>query len=94
MSTAVLLIVLGQIYDKYWGFFAFLIVLDIVSHWYQMQCKAMQNKKSHKGSKNPVRAPPTSHLPPPTSHLRLHLHPMRFCADVRMNTAGAALNRP
>jgi len=52
MSTAVLLIVLGQIYPNYWGVFAGLIVLDIVSHWYQMQCKAMQRAVTHKGSKN------------------------------------------
>ncbi len=54
MSTAVLLIVLGQLYDGYWGVFASLIVLDIVSHWYQMQCKSLQKKKSHKGSKNQI----------------------------------------
>ena len=36
MSTAVLLVVLALQYPHMWGFFAFLIVLDIVSHWYQM----------------------------------------------------------
>ena len=36
MSTAVLLIVLALQYPTMWGFFAFLIVLDIVSHWFQM----------------------------------------------------------
>lgn len=36
MSTAVLLIVLALQYQSMWGFFAFLIVLDIVSHWVQM----------------------------------------------------------
>ena len=36
MSTAVLLIVLALQYQSLWGFFAFLVVLDIVSHWFQM----------------------------------------------------------
>ncbi len=52
MSTAVLLIVLSHLYSAYWGLFAFLIVLDIVSHWFQMYVKATQNKNTHKGSKN------------------------------------------
>lgn len=36
MSTAVLLVVLALLYPDMWGAFAFLIVLDIVSHWFQM----------------------------------------------------------
>jgi CDP-diacylglycerol--inositol 3-phosphatidyltransferase len=36
MSTAALLIVLSHLYANQWAFFTFLIVLDIVSHWFQM----------------------------------------------------------
>ncbi len=54
MSTAVLLVVLALQYQKFWGFFAFLIVLDIVSHWYQMYAKLAQKATTHKGSKNPL----------------------------------------
>jgi CDP-diacylglycerol--inositol 3-phosphatidyltransferase len=54
MSTAVLLIVLSILYPAHWGLFAFLIVLDIVSHWFQMYSKLVMNKTSHKGSKNPL----------------------------------------
>jgi len=54
MSTAVLLIVLSHLYPKHWGYFSFLIVLDIVSHWFQMYSKLSTNKTSHKGSKNPL----------------------------------------
>jgi len=56
MSTACLLIVLSHLYPQQWGLYAFLIVLDTVSHWIQMQCKLMQNKTSHKGSDNPILA--------------------------------------
>ncbi len=44
--------VLALLYPRVWGFFAFLIVLDLVSHWFQMYCKLAQGKSSHKGSKN------------------------------------------
>jgi len=54
MSTAVLLVVLSHLYPKQWGLFAFLIVLDIVSHWFQMYAKLSTNKTTHKGSKNPL----------------------------------------
>jgi len=53
MSTATLLVVLALLYRQWWGFFAFLIVLDIVSHWYQMYSKATSGARSHKGSRNP-----------------------------------------
>ena len=54
MSTAVLLIVLALLYPHVWGLFASLIVLDIVSHWFQMYCKLAQAISTHKGSKNPL----------------------------------------
>lgn len=54
MSTAVLLIVLSHLYPHAWGFFAFLVVLDIVSHWFQMYSKSIKGASSHKGSKNPM----------------------------------------
>jgi len=54
MSTAVLLIVLALQYQSYWGFFAFLVVLDVVSHWFQMYSKLSQKISTHKGSKNPI----------------------------------------
>lgn len=54
MSTAVLLVVLALQYPSMWALFAFLIVLDIVSHWFQMYCKLAQNKTTHKGSANPL----------------------------------------
>lgn len=54
MSTAVLLIVLAQLYPHQWGTFAGLIVLDIVSHWCQMFSKLAANKATHKGSRNPI----------------------------------------
>lgn len=46
MSTAVLLIVLALQYQSMWGFFAFLVVLDIVSHWYQM-VRTIYDSKPH-----------------------------------------------
>eukprot|EP00823_Brevimastigomonas_motovehiculus_P002711 TRINITY_DN1631_c0_g1_i1.p1 TRINITY_DN1631_c0_g1~~TRINITY_DN1631_c0_g1_i1.p1 ORF type:complete len:214 (+),score=34.68 TRINITY_DN1631_c0_g1_i1:37-678(+) len=52
MSTATLSVCLAVMYPQYWGFYAFLIVLDIVSHWFQMYSKA--TSKSHKDSKNPL----------------------------------------
>ena len=52
MGTAVLFIVLAQLYPEYWGFFAFLIVLDIVSHWVQMYASLSCGKTTHKGSTN------------------------------------------
>jgi len=54
MSTAVLLVVLSHLYPEQWGFYAFLIVLDIVSHWYQMYSKSLMGETTHKGSKNPL----------------------------------------
>jgi len=54
MSTATLLIVLSHQYSSVWGFFAFLVVLDIVSHWYQMYIKALLGENTHKDSKNPL----------------------------------------
>lgn len=52
MATAVLLVVLSHLYPAQWGHFAFLIVLDIVSHWFQMYSKLALNKTTHKGSRN------------------------------------------
>lgn len=52
MATAVLFIVLALQYQSMWGFFAFLLVLDIVSHWFQMYSKLSQKIESHKGSRN------------------------------------------
>jgi phosphatidylglycerophosphate synthase len=54
MATCVLCIVLSHFYAHAWGFFAFLIVLDIVSHWCQMYAKLASGAKTHKGSKNPL----------------------------------------
>jgi len=54
MSTATLLVVLSHQYPMYWGLFAFLIVLDIVSHWFQMYAKLSSGATSHKGSANPL----------------------------------------
>lgn len=47
MSTAVLLIVLALLYPSMWGVFAFLIVLDIVSHWFQMYWSALTERCSN-----------------------------------------------
>lgn len=52
MSTAVLLVVLSHLYPSHWGTFSALIVLDIVSHWFQMYSKLAQQATTHKGSKN------------------------------------------
>mmetsp|Transcript_39225 Transcript_39225/g.77117 ORF Transcript_39225/g.77117 Transcript_39225/m.77117 type:complete len:215 (-) Transcript_39225:235-879(-) len=52
MSTAVLLIVLSHLYKDYWGFYAFLVVLDIVAHWFQMYSSMACGKTSHKGGGN------------------------------------------
>jgi CDP-diacylglycerol--inositol 3-phosphatidyltransferase len=54
MSTAVLLVVLSHLFPKYWGVFAGLLVLDIVSHWCQTYAKLSQKLTTHKGSKNPL----------------------------------------
>lgn len=52
MSTATLLVVLALVYQDAWGWFAFLIVLDIVSHWFHMYSKMAVGAKSHKGGSN------------------------------------------
>ena len=52
LSTATLLVVLSHLYPQVWGLFAFLIALDLVSHWCQMYSKLAQNIQSHKGSQN------------------------------------------
>jgi CDP-diacylglycerol--inositol 3-phosphatidyltransferase len=54
MGTAVLSVVLSHLYPSMWGFFTFLIVLDTVSHWFQMYATATSGKKTHKGSANPL----------------------------------------
>ena len=54
LSTACLLLVLSLLYPGYWGCFALLITLDIVSHWCQMYAKLAQGRSSHKGSSNPA----------------------------------------
>jgi CDP-diacylglycerol--inositol 3-phosphatidyltransferase len=54
MGTAVLMIVLSHLYPSAWGLFAFLIVLDVVSHWFQMYSTLCAGKKTHKGSPNPL----------------------------------------
>ena len=50
MGTAVLFIILSHMYPAQWGFFAFLVVLDTVSHWFQMITTLLQGKATHKGS--------------------------------------------
>lgn len=52
MTTTCLLVVLSLLYRDIWGFFAFLIVLDITSHWIQMYTKLLQGATTHKGSQN------------------------------------------
>lgn len=52
MGTLVLFIVISHQNPDLWGIFAFLIVLDIVSHWCQMFVALSQGKKTHKGSEN------------------------------------------
>lgn len=52
MSTAVLLVVLSHCYPDQWGFWAFLIVLDIVSHWYQMHSANICGRTTHKENNN------------------------------------------
>lgn len=52
MGTAVLFIVLSHLYPTYWAAFAFLVVLDIVSHWLQMYATLSSGKTTHKGSDN------------------------------------------
>jgi len=54
MSSLVLCVVLAQLYPAIWGFFAFIIVLDIVSHWFQMYSKLLVGSVTHKGSDNPL----------------------------------------
>jgi hypothetical protein len=51
MSSAVLLLVLSHLYPRQWGYFAFLIVWDIVS---QMYGRLALSKTTHKGSRNAV----------------------------------------
>lgn len=52
MGTLVLLMVIAQQDPSKWGLCAFLIVLDVVSHWLQMYYVLKANKASHKGSEN------------------------------------------
>lgn len=52
MGQAALLVVLSHLYPSAWGFFTFLLVLDMVSHWCQMYSRLSQNKASHKGGKS------------------------------------------
>jgi len=52
MGTCVLFVILALLYEKYWAFFAFLIVLDTVSHWFQMITTLLLGKTSHKGSES------------------------------------------
>lgn len=51
-GTAVLMMVLSHLYPHAWGFFAFLISLDFVSHWFQMYASLAMGATSHKGSPN------------------------------------------
>jgi len=52
MGTLVLYIVISQQDPQVWGICAFLVVLDIVSHWCQMFVSLTEGKKTHKGSSN------------------------------------------
>lgn len=52
MGTLVLYMVIAQQDPSIWGICAFLIVLDIVSHWCQMYVSLASGKASHKGSEN------------------------------------------
>lgn len=51
MGTTALLVVLSHLYKHAWGFFVFLIVLDIVSHWLQMyryMCSPRPRRLTHR----------------------------------------------
>lgn len=54
MSTGVLFIVLSHLYPSQWGIFTALLVLDLVSHWYQMYAKLSSGATTHKGSDNKI----------------------------------------
>jgi len=54
MGTCGLMVVLSHLYPTWWGFWTFLLVLDIVSHWCQMYSKLSLGLKTHKGSNNPL----------------------------------------
>ena len=51
-STAALMCVFIKIYPSDWYVFTILIVLDVVSHWYQTYAKLLEGKTTHKGSDN------------------------------------------
>lgn len=52
MSTGVLFIVLSLMYPNVWGLFAFLLVLDMCSHWFQMYSRLSSGQTTHKGARN------------------------------------------
>eukprot|EP00457_Paulinella_chromatophora_P013188 gb/GEZN01013464.1/.p1 GENE.gb/GEZN01013464.1/~~gb/GEZN01013464.1/.p1 ORF type:complete len:206 (-),score=24.18 gb/GEZN01013464.1/:294-911(-) len=54
LSTAVLYLVLSHMYPHAWGFFSFLLVLDICSHWFQMYSTLLAQESSHKNVTNPL----------------------------------------
>lgn len=51
-STTALMCVFIKIYPNDWKVFTGLIVLDVVSHWYQTYAKMLEGKTTHKGSDN------------------------------------------
>jgi CDP-diacylglycerol--inositol 3-phosphatidyltransferase len=52
MTTGVLYVVLALLYREQWGFYAFLLVLDITSHWMQMYSTLTRGNQSHKDNTN------------------------------------------
>jgi CDP-diacylglycerol--inositol 3-phosphatidyltransferase len=52
MTTGVLYVVLALLYREQWGFYAFLLVLDITSHWMQMHSTLSRGNESHKDNTN------------------------------------------
>ncbi|KAL4190894.1 hypothetical protein AMTRI_Chr07g78090 [Amborella trichopoda] len=52
VSTACLLVVLSHFYRSCFGFFLFLLALDIASHWLQMYSTFLSSKVSHKDVKD------------------------------------------
>ncbi len=52
MSSCVLFVVLSHLYPHAWALFAFLIVLDTVSHWVQTIHTLKSGQTTHKTSRN------------------------------------------
>ena len=51
-STTALMCVFIKLMPEHWYVFTYLIVSDIVSHWFQTYAKLLEGKVTHKGSDN------------------------------------------